>query len=68
MRVVFWCEAEDRRRAQLFVGNSKARMPRSVTDAETEDMYDVFPVGIASISWNYVIETLNVPFGFLPSQ
>ena len=39
-----------------------------VTDAETEDMDDVFSVGIASICWNYVVETLNAPFGFPPSQ
>ena len=43
-------------------------MRRPVTDAEGEDMYDVFSVGVASIFWNYVVETPNVPFGFLSSQ
>ena len=68
VRVVAWCEAEDRGRAQLFVGNSEARIPRCVMDEETENMHDVFSVGVASIFWNCVVETLNVPFGFLPSQ
>ena len=39
-----------------------------VTDAEGEDMHDVFSVGVASIFWNYVVETSNVPLGVLPSQ
>ena len=43
-------------------------MRRSITDAEGEDMYDVLSIGVASILWNYVVETSNVPLGVPPSQ
>ena len=43
-------------------------MRRAITDAEGEDMYDVFSIGVASILWNYVVETPNVPLGVPPSQ
>ena len=50
----------------LFVRDRKSTTDR-VDEMNAEDMYDIFPDGIASIGWYNVVKTANVPVCFTSS-
>lgn len=50
----------------LFVRDRKSTTDR-VDEMNTEDVYDIFPDGVASIGWHNVVKTANVPFCFTSS-
>ena len=49
--------------ANLFVRDCESAMDL-VAEIDTEDMYDIFPNRFASVGWQNVVETADVPFCF----